>query len=181
MVPVSATEKVKITKDDEIEIVNKETGISTIKKTVPFHNLEQWAKDMSKKHREINAMKDRNEWFAFKISGHRSHRVFPSIGELIKYLREYTAFQGKRKDQAEFFQALEIVRLPDPDRKKWQNAVDTKQRLKRSNPKAFSTKSKQERAAWQRRFRASLSGKALERYKKAAKERAKKSRQKRKR
>lgn len=172
MVPVSATEKVKITTDKEIEIVDKERKISTIQKAVPFHNLRQWASDMRKKHSRINAMKAKNEYFAFRIEGHRSKQVFQTIGQLIDYIERYAAFDSSRKNQSAFYEGLEIIRLTNRD--KWLREVDRKSMLSKSKQRS---QSKAERAAWQRRFRAGLSGKQLQAYKRAARERAKKSRE----
>lgn len=123
LVPKAATEKVSVEKG-EIKITEKSGKIERIKLAVPFHNLTQWTEEMMQNRLRINAMKRRNEWFGYKISGHASWTIYRTIEQLFEDLINGTMSAGgqplaerypTRKTGNEFFEALEIVRIPRPD------------------------------------------------------------------
>lgn len=141
MVPVSAGEKVKVEKGTVV--VEEPKGIKRIKLSVPFHRLEQWAKDMKRNKKRIDKMKANNEYFAFKLFDNRSWNVYRSIDDLIDELRayesfDYTAHQSDRKQQ-KYFKELEIIRVPDSSQwavAKENEAEQTKRKKQKYNKAA---------------------------------------------
>ena len=118
MVPVSAGEKVRL-KDGSITIVEP-SGVQRIKQAVPFDKrLDQYLTKLKRSQKRINKMKADNEWFAFKVFGRRSWRVYRSIDDLVDDLRAYKSWQSamsaRLKKQLDLYEHLEIIRVPDQD------------------------------------------------------------------
>lgn len=191
LVPKSSTEKVTVEKG-EIKVKEK-SGIERIKKAVPFHNLEQWLKDMQKDRLRINAMKRRNEWFGYKIAGNTSWTLYRTIEQMIDDLVNGTMSSHgtpiaerypSRKSGEEFFEALEIVRVPRseawPKPPAMRRIPFTKRQPKRVKGPLTIERERAKKADAMRRWRAGLKGKALKEYKKDARKRAKKWRKKNK-
>lgn len=190
LVPKSATETVSVTKDKEIQIKEK-TGITRIKKAVPFKSLTQWLQDMQKDRLRINAMKRRNEWFGYKIAGNTSWTLYRTIEQMIEDLVNGTMSSHgtpiaerypTRKSGEEFFEALEIVRVPRPEA--WPNPPAmrripfTKRGPKKVKGPLAIERERAKKADAMRKWRAGLKGKKLKEYKKDAAKRAKRWRKK---
>ena len=197
MVPKLANDKVTIEKG-EIKIVDKKSGLERIKKAVPYEKLSQWLTDMKANHLRIDAMKRRNEWFAYKIAGHTSWNLYRDIDLMLHEMENGTTSglnlsekirHDSRKQQNEFFEALEIVRVPraeawpsPPQRKRGgpQSKKSRKAWLKRIANTEKGEEMRRKNAARMREWRKNLKGKALKEYKKDGAKRAKKSRRKKK-
>jgi hypothetical protein len=192
LVPKSATEKVTVEKG-EIKVKEK-SGIERIKKAVPFQNLTQWLRDMQKDRLRINAMKRRNEWFGYKVNGNTSWTIYRTIEQMIDDLINGTMSAGGQpiaerfptnKSGEEFFEALEIVRIPRADA--WPSPPPMRRvpfahvrGRRKKGPLAIETE-RAKKADAMRKWRAGLTGKKLKEYKKDAIKRAKKSQRKTKR
>lgn len=192
MVPKLPNDKVSI-EGGEIKITDKKSGLERIKKAVPFENLSQWLSEMKKNHLRIDAMKRRNEWFGYKIAGHTSWNLYRSIDLMLQEMEHGTTSglnlsdkirHDSHKQQNEFFEALEIVRVPrasawpsPPQRKRGgpQSKKARKKWLKRIKGTEKYEQMKLKDAARKREYRAKLKGKALDEYKKKGRKRAKKS------
>lgn len=120
LVPKSAVETVKLNRRQEIEISHP-TGMKRIKQIVPYRNLKQWIEGMKVKAAEINLLKSKNDYWAYKFYGYNSYRVYEDIELLIDDLIEGSVSglnfnhiynQETRKQQHEVYQNLEIVRTP---------------------------------------------------------------------
>lgn len=193
LVPKSANEKVSIEKG-EIKITEKSGKIERIKKAVPFHNLEQWVKEMMENRLRINAMKRRSEWFGYKIVGHTSWTIYRTIEQLFEDLINGTMSAGgqplaerypTRKTGNEFFEALEIVRIPRPDA--WPSPppmrrIPFRQRTGRRpmSPLTLERKREKDRIKHQK-WRAQLTKKEKEKYNLESRKRANKWHKKHKR
>lgn len=197
LVPKAATDRVTFTKDNEIKVTDKRTKISRIKMAVPYHNLKQWLQDMRKNHLRIDAMKRRNEYFGYTIGDpkrkHHSWNLYRTIEFLIDEI-ENGSPSGLNlsekirtttyKQQNEFFGAFEIVRVPRAEA--WPQPKDRFRgggRRARGGRKSKPSPAKLEElriknAERQKKFRATLTKKEKDTYKKEAKKRAKKSRKK---
>ena len=197
LVPKSATETVSVTKDKEIQIKEK-TGITRIKKAVPFKNLTQWLQDMQHDRLRINAMKRRNEWFGYTIKDREAHRnhswvIYRTIEQMIDDLVNGTmSAHGTpiaeryptQKSGEEFFEALEIVRIPHSDAWPKPPAMRripfTKRGPRKSKGPLAIERERAKKADAMRKWRAGLKGKKLKEYKRDAAKRAKKWRKKHK-
>jgi hypothetical protein len=195
IVPKLRGDKVTV-KNGEIKIKEK-SGIERVKKAVPYQNLEQWLGAMENNQLRINAMKRKNEWFAYKIKDNRSWRTYRTIGQLLDDLRNGSVsglnlsekFRHESvKNQNEFFEAFEIVRVPTAEswihtRPERQRSPQSKRARKAWLKRTANTEKGEERrrqhAERQREYRANMKGKKLNDYKKKAIKRAKKSRKRR--
>lgn len=197
LVPKLTTDKVTVTKEGEIQIQDKKSGIARIKKAVSYHNLAQWLRDMQGDTKRIDAMKKRNEYFGYKIAGHTSWNLYRSIEFLLEEIINGTTSglnlsekirHTTHKQQNEFFESFEIVRVPlagdwpePPTRGRTRGGIS-------ESPKARAKYRKKQRkgrkgdeirrqdAERAKRWRDSLKGRKLKEYKDKAKKRAKKSR-----
>lgn len=142
--------------DESVQIKAKRGGISRTSKNgierieipVPYHNLEEWIEAVKKNRAAIDAMKKREEFFAFRFFGHNSSNAFGNITLLMKKWEQYEsvtqAEDGSRKKQAELFRNLEIVRVPRSEdfhaERKRDQAKRKKDRLNASKQKAQAKK-----------------------------------------
>lgn len=193
LVPKLANDKVTVTKDDEIKVTDKRTKIQHIKLAVPYRNLRQWLQDMQKDSLRINAMKRRNEFFGYKIGHNHSWNLYRTIEFLIDEIENGSPSglnlsekirTTTHKQQNEFFEAFEIVRVPRAEswpqpknrfRGGGRRAKTGKRRKLTEEQKAENRRKNAERQA---KYRATLSKREKDDYKKKAKKRAKKSRKK---
>lgn len=195
LVPKLANDKVTVTKDGEIKITDKRTKIQRIKMAVPYRNLKQWLQDMRTNHLRIDSMKRRNEFFAYKIGEHTSWNIYRTIEFLLDEIENGSPSglnlsekfrTTTHKQQNEFFEAFEIVRVPRAEawpqpKERFRGGGRRAKTGKRRKPTA-EQKAEQRRknAERQKKFRQTLTKKEKDAYKKKAKKRAKKSRKKKK-
>ena len=195
LVPKLRGDRVTVTKDNEIKIREKKTGISRIKMAVPYHTLKQWLEDMRKNSLRINAMKRRNEFFGYTIGPpdkpNRSWNLYRTIEFLLEEITNGSPSglnlseklrTETHKQQNEFFGAFEIVRVPRESA--WPAPKDRfrggGRRAKGGRRPKVTEEQKADRrrknAERQKKFRVTLTKKEKDAYKKKAKKRAKKSR-----
>lgn len=120
LVPKSAVEVVKLNRNKDIEISHP-SGMKRIKQIVPYRNLKQWLEGMRARASEIDMLKSKNDYWAYKFYGYNSLRTYEDLELLIDDLMEGSASglnfnqiyrQETRKQQHEVYQNLEIVRTP---------------------------------------------------------------------
>jgi hypothetical protein len=196
MVPKGATEKVKVTKEGEIEIKHP-SGFKRIKYAVPFHNLSQWAKDMKKKWQELDKTKPAKAYWAYKFYGHNSYVPYSDLELLLDDLMNGSesglnftekARHETHKQQNEDYQNLEFFIVPNyraypepPNRRIKTTPAARKRYRQRIKNTAVGERARQRDAEAHRVWRAKLKGKKLAEYKKEGRKRAKKSKKQNKR
>lgn len=197
--PHSAGEKVGVSHGHAK--IRQPHGVSSVTIPVQYHNLDSYLKAIRKNEKTIDAMKKRDEYFAFRFYGHQSLAIYRNIDLLIDDLMHYEAVENARhsksaKSMNEIYRNLEIVTV---HRQRDWTESGQRQRDRRStyDPEAYQrAKAKRERGpGWkkqefddyqaekQRRARARLKKhpKDYEAYKAAARKRAAKSWKKQKR
>lgn len=177
MVPHAAGETVKITPKKEIEIKHP-SGMSRVKKAIPYQNLEQWLRDAKNNPELLDAEKGDKEYFAYKFQGYNSYLPYPNAETMLDDLVNGSvsglnmmdkARHSTHKQQNELYQDLEIITIPRRGLWKYPK-FDARGKMDPAE-KASRAKKHQE---WRR----SLSGVRLAEYKRKARKRAKKSRDK---
>jgi hypothetical protein len=194
IVPHSATEKAGFIKG-EVTIKNK-SGIQRVQIPVEYHNLNQYLADIKKNSREIDRMKADNEYFGVRFYGGQRANFYADIESLMDDLSRYEDLQKRnsRAKQSEIYQNLEIIKITPAAALRIESQLETR---KKAMSKAYNRehrkrywkslkrkpstlrKIRNQDAARKRAYRASLTGKPLEDYKKKANKRAKKSYKKR--
>lgn len=201
LVPHAATEKVSVTRKGEIEITDSVTGIKRLQLPVKYHDLEQWLHDLRENSDEIQAMRGKNRFFAFRYFGGHS-RLFEDFDSLLDYLEEDGSGSLSLIQQVdtldsrtmnEIYRNLEIVTVNRSAWKQSQNVARARARKKPRNkpgarerrlhklmngPQWKLDEYRAKRAEESRQYRLGLRGAKKEEYKKDAKKRAKKSRKK---
>jgi hypothetical protein len=196
MVPHAAGETVKITPKKEIEVKHP-SGITRVKKAIPFQNLEQWLRDNLRRPDILNSTKAPKEYFAYKFKGYNSYQVYPDAYGMLDDLVNGSvsglnlmdkAQHSTRKQQNELYQDLEIVTVPRrevwtptpgvrvnaPERMATSKAA-RKRYLERVKGTAVGQRIREANKQRQKEWRDKLSGRKLEQYKKKGRKRAKKS------
>lgn len=191
--PHSANEKVGVSHGHAK--LRQPSGVEQVTIPVPYHKLDTYLRDLKKNDKAIDAMKKRDEYFAFRFYGHQSNAIYRNIDLLIDDLERYEAIEearqsGKAKDMNEVYRNLEIVKVHRSRDWDTQAARIRKERGTYSHAAYVRAKKKRSRSNFKineyldrrkedsRIYRANLTGKDKTAYKKAAKKRAKKSRRK---
>lgn len=176
----------------EAIIIKHKSGIERIQIPVPFHNLEQWANDVKRNSRQINALKSGTESFGFRYFGNNGSEFFGSIGLFIDFIRQYSSFEhalthGKG---ANVYKNLEILRLNRSAMGKWitpserhhkqSKEYSRKQQAKfrarlKKKPKYIQAEYRDAAAERMRRFRARMTKAERAQYRKDAKKRWRKN------
>lgn len=198
VVPHSKIETAKISKG-QVAIKSK-SGIERIQLPVEFHNLNQYLNDAEKNAALIDSMKKNNEFFGVRFYGGQRAKFYSSIRGLIENLKHYESikqYTGKAK-QLEIYQNLEVIKMTRPaamrvedeihEHKRTMSAAYNRRHAKRvaerrkGKGKAFMKAFLAKRAEYARDQRARLKRNPASdaHYKKQAKARAKKSRDKHK-
>lgn len=193
IVPKFAGERVRVTPQGKISRTYEKPGIKTVEIDVPYHRLSEWLRDVKKDSKQINRMKSRNEKFGVRFFGGNHMTLYANIEQLIEALEHYgsveKAMSKRPKDQAEYFRNLEIVRTTAPEWRKFTSEQKTARKRSQAHDRARRTKRagrsphtqtayRAERAAEQKKYRASLSPSEKKDYQAKARARAKKSRDK---
>jgi hypothetical protein len=196
MVPHAVGETIKITPQKEIEVKHV-SGVTRIKKAIPYQNLEQWLRDAARKPKLLDQEKAPKEYFAYKFKGYNSYQVYPNAETMLDDLINGSvsglnlldkAQHTTRKQQNEIYQDLEIVRVPRrdlwpyPERaagERMKTSPEARKRyLKRIKGTPAGARLRERDAELHKAWRAKLHGKKLAEYKHKARKRAKKSRRK---
>jgi hypothetical protein len=159
MVPVSAGETAKV-EAGTVKIVEPK-GVERIKASVPFHRnrreLKKYLEALKGRYKSLNKTKAENEWFAFKIFGARSWSVYRSIDDLIDDIMGYRGvkelYRAKLKEQVDFYDNLEIIRIPDAS--VWHREKEEETRLREQRQKA---RTKAEKREWMKKIKEQVKG-----------------------
>jgi hypothetical protein len=146
LVSHSADEKVRV-EAGAVVIESKVKGITRVDIPIPFHNAEQWARDVKKNQTQIDRLKKQNEWFGFRFGDNRSHQIFRDIDLLIEYLTEYEDFQNVSTNPRDDAISLEIVKITNGGTggtKRWFSELE-------SRPRGRRVQSKEARRRWYKR------------------------------
>jgi hypothetical protein len=179
LVPHSATEKVKVSKEGEVEIVHP-SGFRKIKQMVPYKSIPQWLQDFKRSHKKIDATKSSQMRFAYTFYGNAgAASTFESAEHLAEALIEGSvsglnlmekAREATHKQQNEYYRELNIFIVPRPHmtpepagrrsgrrsaaaRKKWRKKIANTEKGERMRKQAREREAKK---------RASLSRKELD-------------------
>lgn len=192
-VDVSATESAKLHKGEIVK--TSRLGIETVHIPVPYHNLEQYLRDIQKDHKRINRMKRNNENFGFRFYGNNSIMAYSDIGDAIDDFTKYDAVidADTASEQSEVYAHLVIIKIKKRGEAQWESEQANR---KRATSKEYQAKrAKRFRARiknmpkWKQdkikrgiadrmkayRLRLKKDKKATKKYKKDARARAKKS------
>lgn len=196
VVPHSKIETAKISKG-QVAIKSK-SGIERVQLPVEFHNLNQYLNDAEKNAALIDSMKKNNEFFGVRFYGGQRAKFYSSIHGLIENLKHYESikqYTGKAK-QLEIYQNLEVIKMTRPaamrvedeihERKRAMSKAYNRRHAKRvaarrkGKGKAFMNAFLVKKAEVMREYRARLKRNpaSYAHYKKQAKARALKSRNK---
>jgi hypothetical protein len=200
VVPKLKTDRVTVEKG-EIKIVAK-GGVETIKKAVPFHDLEQWLRQMKEQGGRLDMMKRKNEWWGYTFAGsHGDAHLYSNIEFLFEDLingttsgltpEKFTTY----KMQHEYYDDLVIVRVPHSGT--WSESPASLRRSTGHGGRGWTNKGHREyikrirktrikgdklravEAERKRRWRASLSPAEKEKYLRNGRKRSKKAAKKR--
>jgi hypothetical protein len=122
-VPALPDTEVTVTPSGEIQTRDK-SGIAIVHLPIPYHNLEQWLRDVKKDRKRINAMKANNELFGFSFYGSHNNEGHPDIESVLNTIRKYDSIRGALNDRnpreaADIVQNLIIIKAPGPAMYKW--------------------------------------------------------------
>jgi hypothetical protein len=98
----------------EAIVIKHRSGIERIQLPIPFHNLEQWARDVRKNRKQIDALKDRDQAFGFRYFGNNGSEFFSDIGLFIDFISQYSSFADAIEHSrrgANVYKNIEILRL----------------------------------------------------------------------
>jgi hypothetical protein len=98
----------------EAIIIKHKSGIERIQIPIPFHNLEQWANDVKRNRKQINALKSGKEAFGFRYFGNNGSEFFGDIGLFIDFIRKYSSFEHgieHVRSGANVYKNIEILRM----------------------------------------------------------------------
>lgn len=129
IVPHSATEKARLSKGEVT--IRSSKGIERVQIPVPFHNLQQYLRDIKRNHRKINALKHPREYFGIRFMGGQRANFYADIRDLIDDLNRYQSVQEAthRYKQEEVYQHLEILRINTTGTRHIEAAVESKKRV----------------------------------------------------
>lgn len=197
LVPHSANETARLIKG---EVVIKSTlGIERVQVPVPYENLHQYLTDIKKDSKKINRMKRRGESFGFRFYGHNSIAAYDDIDDAIDDL--FTRYESidqalaekSPMKQRDVYRNLEFIRITRRGEKHWEDQQSNRKPSTSKGYAAARSKRFRERIKdmpqWKQdkiaegtarrmqeyRKRLKRSKKADKSYKKAARVRAKKS------
>lgn len=174
-------------------VIEHKAGIQRVQLPIEYHNLEDWAKEIKKKHKQIDTMKSSNEYWGFRFSnawgGGHSSEIFRDIDLMIDFIRHYEDYQkyaNRPRKGAEFYRNIEIVKISKPD--KWEFPSERKAKVSAEanirHQKKWRARHhddpeyKRKNAERERARRAAMTPAEKAKYKKASKKRSKKSRRK---
>ena len=111
LIPKSATEKVKINAEGDVEIVHP-SGFKRTKRMIPYRNLPQYLKDLEKNHAIIDTQKSDKEYWGYRMFGNNSLRIYRDAGLMAEDLFENYVTGSDGRDMDELYRHLEFVRVP---------------------------------------------------------------------
>lgn len=198
IVPHAATERVKVTRKGEFYMEDIH-GIRRVQLPVKYHDMEQYISDLRENQKEIQRMKKKGKYFAFRYYGGHSH-VFSDFDLLLDYLEEsgsgtlqmlQNINEHSARDMNDLYRNLEIVEVSKPAWESSKTAAEKRRRERSTKhkrherqrilekleqgPKWKLDRYHAKRAEQQRRYRANLKGQRKKDYQVAARKRAKKS------
>jgi hypothetical protein len=173
-------------------------GVEHVTIPIPFHDIEAYV-HTKRNQKAIDAMKRKDEYFAFRYYGYKSTRLFHNVDSLIDYLQTPTSGAAfpilndptkNAKEMNETYRNLEIVKVhrvhdwkavPNPHRihkKRTGTDYQAQKKKRERGPKWKQTVYLATQAEKIKRWRAGLTGAELEAYRAAGRKRARKSRRK---
>ncbi len=190
IIPISPGDKITVS-HGKAKIKYK-SGVTALDIEPDVSNAKQIEKWIAANKSRINGMKKRGEFFAFKLKGYNSSKIYTNIQLLFDDIFKYDIFQGS--SSIDFHDAVESIQIVTTLQRAWDfggkrrrtqasftSARKRKQKFDRS-PEWKKEQIREQRAAQARAYRAKLKargGTAYEQYKTDAKKRNKKSRKKR--
>lgn len=95
--------------------IHGQPGVTRTVLPVKYHNLEQYLNELAKSKQTLG----KNEYFAFRFYGNRSHKIFRTMGALVNQLQHYESIfdaveENNSEAMAELYQNLEIVKIDRP-------------------------------------------------------------------
>lgn len=173
-------------------VIKSTTGIERVQIPIPFHNLDQYLRDIAADSKRIDLMKRSNEYFGFRFYGNNSATLYSSIGLAIEDLQRYNSVlnANTRYKQRDVYKNLEIVRVGrkapwvfPSERRREMSKKYNRERMKRfrkrleRKPKFVQEHYRQQKIDRQKAYRARIrrNPKKYAAYKKAALKRAKTS------
>lgn len=192
LIPHSSSERAVIERGEVV--IKSASGIERVQIPIPYHNLDQYLRDIAADSERINAMKHRNEYFGFRFYGNNSATLYSNIEGAIEDLAKYNSVLDatSRYKQREVYKNLEIVRVgrkapwvfpserrhamsKEYNRKRMQRFRERLKRKPKFVQEHYSNMRNERQKAYRKRL--SRNPKKSKAYKLAAKKRAKLSRE----
>jgi hypothetical protein len=200
LIPHAAGERATVLKQGNIKvqkIVKPETGTRRIILPIPFHNLKQWIRDGKAQGDMLDSLKGGRKVWAYKFMDNNSYATYEHLELLFEELSVGTASglnlmdkanTTTRKQQNEIYQNLALFAVPsqvdwprrDIGRRKPPSAEARRRYRRRIKGSLVGERAMDRDAEAKRKYRKNLKGKNLVEYKRKAKKRAKKSRDRKK-
>ena len=192
--PHSAGEKVGVSHGHAR--VRQPNGVERVTIPVQYHKLDSYLRGIQKNEKAIDAMKQKNEFFAFRFYGHQSNAVYRTIDLLVDDLERYQRIEAARsptssaQEMNEIYRNLEVVKVhrsrdwgQQAERNRTERGVYNPAHYKRAKRARKINRFKSEAYLERQKvasqtYRDNLNAKDKAAYKVGSKKRAKKSRRK---